>query len=190
MNGYGLDNWPPSAVATTMARVGALRSRLPVPANGRALTGTLARSYQQDYYNRVHVNPAAIVLGNVITAQQRAVTVWNAWLDRPQTLISISLDGLDGMVLSGQGNTPLTIRPLQQLSWSVTVGLDGAPTMDGRILWQFDTGAQSVTSVTGNRITAWSFAPNWDSGLTERLEWLTLVERGSSGKEDSTPLRE
>src|SRR3981189_2078380 len=42
-----------------------------------------------DWYFRIHVTPGLLALGNVVANENFLVGVWNAWLDRTQTLDSI-----------------------------------------------------------------------------------------------------
>ncbi|MGC1547220.1 MAG: hypothetical protein WA777_01720 [Rhodanobacter sp.] len=185
-----VDYWPPYHADVGGRYRGQKLVRVNPPASGRAFAGQPLRGYVDDYYNRIHLMPASMALGNVVTAQQRTVSVWNAWLDRGMQVNDIKLTALDSIALSGQGSLPLTMTPMQVLNWNVSIDVSGSATLSGTIDWHFDDGTISRLPVTGNRITAWSFVPNWDGGITERLEWLTLVERGSNGNETSTPLRE
>lgn len=190
LNGFDVDNWPPHTSGMGDTAEGALTRRLPVSAAPRPVSGTLIGSYLQDFYFRVHIDPTALALGNLVTAQQRSVAVWNAWLDRREQINTIVLNQLDSITLSGQGALPLILQPLQMLRWDVGIGVIGSATLSGSIDWHFDDGGVISLAVTANRVTAWTVVPNWQDGLTERLEWLTLVERGSNGNETSTPLRE
>jgi len=161
-----------------------------VQANGVALSGTHANSYLLDFYNRVQIHPATIALGNLVSSQTRTVSVWNAWLDRSATVTAVQSDSDSAIVISGQGNPPLVMPPLQELTWQLSVGVAGTATLDTTVQWVFAGDPSLGVRITGQRVTAWTFAPHWDSGVTERLEWLTLVERGTNGNETSTPLRE
>jgi hypothetical protein len=190
LNAYAKDDWPPHAIAMVRATASRVASHLPVLAPQRAVAGAAVRHYVRDYYNRIHLQPKALALGNVVTAQQRSVSVWNAWIDRSAQIDRIVLNQLDSIVLGGQGNPPLMMTPLQMLSWDVSIGITGSATLNGSIDWHFAEGEVASLAVTGNRVTAWTFVPNWQGGITERLAWLTLVERGSNGVETSTPLRE
>lgn len=189
LRAYAVDDWPTHQAAMGATPAGALVSQLPVSAAPRALAAVLAPSYVLDFYDRIHITPTELALGNLTATQQRTVRVWNAWRSRPVTLNDITLS--DGSLsISGQGAPPFAIAPLQELAWQLSIGLNGAPTVDNTAMWVFAGDPSAQVHITGNRVTAWGFAPNWANGITERLEWLTLVERGTSGQELATPLRE
>ena len=187
---FGLDNWPPHQ-ADSGRDSGAARVALGSPKTvGMPAPVYAARGYVEDFYNRVQIHPATIALGNLVSSQTRRVSVWNAWLDRSATVTNVLGDSDSAIVISGQGNPPLVMPPLQELTWQLSIGVAGSATLDTTVQWLFAGDPPLGVRITGQRVTAWTYAPNWDSGVTERLEWLTLVERATNGNESSTPLRE
>lgn len=190
LRGYAVDYWPAHEALIGGAPGGVVVSALPVAANPRSITGALSGSYLRDFYYRVQINPIDIALGNLVSEQQRPVRVWNAWLSRTVAVSDIVVAGDSAITLSGQGDPPVDLAPLQERTWQLTIGANGAASVDTTVQWQFDADPTLTVHITGQRVTAWTFAPNWDHGITERLEWLTLLERGTNGDETSTPLRE
>ena len=104
-----------AAVQALRSPGGAPRTiNLPVDAHHREIAATMQGSYLGDYYHRIHVRPAVVDLGNVISAQHFPVFVFNA-LFTPVTLQSI--DGLaEGLALSGQADPPLDFRLVDRKS--------------------------------------------------------------------------
>jgi len=190
LHGFDVDYWPIHAAAIGAVPIGVPAVHLPIAANPRSIAASRATSYLLDYYNRVQIRPATIALGNLVSTQTRTVSVWNAWLDRSVTVTDVLSDSASAIVVSGQGKPPLVMLPLQELTWQLSIGVAGAATLDTTVQWLFAGDPSLGVRITGQRVTAWTFAPNWDNGITERLEWLTLVERGTNGNETSTPLRE
>ncbi|SEJ58378.1 hypothetical protein SAMN04244579_04855, partial [Azotobacter beijerinckii] len=129
----------------------------PVEANGRSLAGQRQRAFVDDWYDRIHISPAQLDLGNVVSTQTSTVSLWNAYRE-PRTLLGVA--GLDeGIELSGQLAAPLTFTALQERIWQVGVTPDGAPVLDTALAWTFDNGATASLRLTANRIVAWAFAP-------------------------------
>jgi hypothetical protein len=190
LSSFSVDYWPPHQVDIGTGYTSAPMARGNASGQARVIAAASSLGYVDDFYNRVQIHPATIALGNLVSSQTRTVTVWNAWLDRSSTVTDVLSDSDSAIVVSGQGNPPLVMPPLQELTWQLSIGVAGAATLDTTVQWLFAGDPPLGVRITGQRVTAWTYAPNWDSGVTERLEWLTLVERGTNGNETSTPLRE
>jgi hypothetical protein len=190
LSGFAVDYWPTAVASISVTAHGAMIMNFPVDADPRSLSGQRAGSYLLDYYNRIQIHPASIALGNLVSTQQRPVALWNAWLARAVTVAAVVVDPGSAITVSGQGAPPLDMQPLQELTWQLSISNEGAATIDTAVQWQFSADPTLSVHITGQRVTAWTYVPNWASGITERLEWLTLIERGTNGNEDATPLRE
>lgn len=153
-------------------------------------TGRLAHRFAEDLFDRVHVLPTALSLGNVVSELTREVAVWNAWRTIPQTLTALRLDGDPGSTLVAPGALPLALRPLQERVLTLTVGLDGPPVIDAVAMLSFADGAMWSIRIDGLRLQAWTLPPNWSEPLTETLAWLTDVQIAVAGTVTRTPLRE
>ncbi|MFZ5635299.1 MAG: hypothetical protein ACOY82_01800 [Pseudomonadota bacterium] len=153
-------------------------------------TGRLAHRFAEDLFDRVHVLPTALSLGNVVSELTREVAVWNAWRTIPQTLTALRLEGDAGSTLAAPGALPLALRPLQERVLTLTVGLDGPPVIDAVAVLSFADGATWSIRIDGLRLQAWTLPPNWSEPLTETLAWLTDVQIAIAGTVTRTPLRE
>lgn len=153
-------------------------------------TGRLAHRFAEDLFDRVHVLPTALSLGNVVSELTREVAVWNAWRTIPQTLTALRLEGDAGSTLAAPGALPLALRPLQERVLTLTVGLDGPPVIDAVVVLSFADGATWSIRIDGLRLQAWTLPPNWSEALTETLAWLTDVQIAIAGTVTRTPLRE
>lgn len=190
MSGFAADYWPVHDNAISLSDVGTTTTIPPVNANPRSISAQRVGSYLIDYYYRIQIHPIILALGNLVSTQQREVSVWNAWLGRSVEVDAVVVVAGSGIEVSGQAAPPLPMQPLQQLAWQLTISDTGAATIDTSVQWQFAADPALSVSLTGQRVTAWTYAPNWAIGVTERLEWLTLLERGTNGAEDATQLRE
>lgn len=169
---FGIVGWPAGESMGSLAMIQPLATHWPVEASGRIIEGVSANSYSDDFYHRIHIAPQSLDLGNVVSVQTTDVALWNSYLD-PRTLLAI--DGLDeGLMVSGQPAAPFLFQANQERIWQLSVTPDGQPVLDTVIEWVFDLGTAGLR-VTANRITAWSFAPDWADGVRETLEWLTDI---------------
>lgn len=183
----GIVGWPPGHFVESASLVQPLLSDWPVSALGRVVQGGLTTSYSDDYYHRIHISPAALDLGNVISAQTQPVYLWNAFLE-PRTLVNIS--GTDeGLLVSGQPSPPLLFPALKELIWQLTVTPDGQPVLDTVVAWEFDNGRSAGLRITANRIIAWTFVPDWGDGIRERLTAATDILQSESGVSQRRKLR-
>lgn len=165
----------------------AVKTQVWPPVADRELDGYIGGSYVDDYYNRFHITPAAVDLGNVVSAQSFPVRIWNAYLE-PRTLAAITGLG-EGIEVGGQPLPPLLFPGLKELTWSVSVTPEGVPVLDTVIGWQFDNGQSPSVRVTANRIIAWTFVPDWGDGIRERLTAATDILQSESGVSQRRKLR-
>ncbi|MCU4601855.1 hypothetical protein [Acinetobacter ursingii] len=170
----------------SVSPVFALTTHYPVEANGRAIQYIKTNSYFDDYYNRIHISPASLELGNVASEQVSTVNLWNAYLV-PKTLQSI--DGIEeGLDVSGQPNVPLKFAALQERTWNISILPDGPSTIDVHLTWQFSSD-QAVLHITGTRIVAFSWLIDWAKPVNETLQWLTDILQSQSGYEQRRSMR-
>lgn len=81
-------NWPFYYSDAPTTNVGALVRVYPTSAPVE-ITGELVGSFQDDLYNRIHITPARLDLGNIVSTQTAPVTIWNAYLEPKLSLIHI-----------------------------------------------------------------------------------------------------
>lgn len=174
---------PPSTLAVTGQR----QYRMPVRTGWhQPVTSQVMASFSDDYYHRIHVTPASVDLGNVVSTQVIPLFVWNAHLT-PKTLNTIT--GTDeGLLVAGQPNPPLQYTALQEREYQLQVTPDGQPVLDTRVIFDFGPEQPGVW-VTANRIIAWAFTPDWSDGVTEQLTWATDILQSESLREQRRALR-
>ena len=155
----------------------------------RILGYSKAHSYFDDFYERIHITPSVLALGNISNVQQRTINVWSAYIDRTQTLSAVVATGVDGITVIAPDPLPLVFMPLEQFVWEINVGLSGPPVVSAELVWEFTDLLDRATKITGNRIVAWVWSPNWDTPVIERDVWLTDILRANSGAEQRIALR-
>lgn len=163
-----------------------LDKNFPIEAHGRSIECFNTKSFFDDYYNRIHISPSTLALGNIASEQSQSVLVWNAHLT-PKTLLDIE-NIPEGINLSGQSNPPLAFMALQELTWDVSILPDGPSTIDTTLVWRFSDELVDLR-ITGNRIIAFGFLVDWSKPVNESLQWLTNVLQSSSGHEQRRSLR-
>lgn len=180
--------WPPSARLISATNLGEPVADWPVEAHGRVIAGVLATTYSDDYYHRIHISPSVLNLGNLVSTQTTEVFLWNAYLNSQQL---IAIDGVEeGILVVGQPALPLNFPGLRELTWQLSVTPSGQPVLDAVIAWRFSNGDVAGLRVTANRIIAWTFAPDWGDGVTEKLGFATDVLQSESAKEQRRGLRQ
>jgi len=184
---FGLDNWPPHAADVGDSQKGLLVNHWPITAAAHEIQTQQATSYSHDFYHRIHIRPALLALGNVVSTQSSDVYIWNAFFEA-HTLVAI--EGIEeGVSLEGQPPLPVLFNPLQERIWQVKVGTTGATALDASIKWVFDGALFTTLRITANRIIAWTFTPDWADGIIERLTWATDILQSETGVEQRRALR-
>jgi hypothetical protein len=185
--GFTSEQWYPYHESlVSVSPVFAITTHYPVEANGREIQYIKTNSYFDDYYNRIHINPAALELGNVASEQTSPVLIWNAYLSSKRLQ---SIDGIEeGISVSGQPATPLTFSALQERVWNINVTDEGASVINANLVWEFGTD-QAQLKITGTRIVAFGFLVDWSKPVNESLAWLTDILQSKSGHEQRRALR-
>lgn len=152
-----------------------------------ARKGCLQPGHNTNLYNRILIDPNLLALGNLTSAQQRYVKVWNGFLT-PMPFEGLSGLNVDGITLTQPIALPLTVAALRELAYSVAISTDGPAAIDGQFAWMI-AGINYTVTITGNRVILLPVSPNWSSPVIETLEWKTDVLRAYSGKEQRRKLR-
>ena len=182
---------PVTAVLSSDALASSATARsLPISFFSTTHDAVVAPSFAAtDWYFRIHVVPANLALGNVVSNEVFTIGVWNAWLATTQTLDSINISGGDGITLGGEPDPPLAFAPNEQKNYTLTVLVEGPPTIDAVYSFVFADGEAVALVITGQRITAWALTPDWSTGVKEKLSFLTDILLAWSGREQRRALR-
>lgn len=130
-----------------------------------------ASSYFSDFYERIHLIPDRLDLGNVLSDQTRYIEVWNSHISQ-DTLNSVTGTGTDGLALIQNQPAPTVFAANEARLYPLTVPLIGPPTIQANYSFAFSSETVSV-DVVGSRIVVWPFAPQ--PRFKEALEWKTDV---------------
>lgn len=174
-NRYLQPDYPyPSVDAGETLLNGAATPSLPLATHSASYTGELATSFgKDDWYFRIHVLPANLALGNVVSDEVFTLSVWNGWLDSAQTLDSIVEVNTTGLSLTGQSAPPLVFAINEQRDYTLTIATLGPPTIDASYTFVFADGESAKVAIAGLRITAWALTPDYSNPVSEKLAWKT-----------------
>jgi len=190
LNQYAVDYWFPHASVTGTRVSGAYTKNYPVSQdNIRSRAGVLGHGFRRDWYDRVHIVPASIDLGNLLSSQTREIEVWNAHFT-DQLLSGIAGTGTSGLTLTPPSglNPPTTFAPLESRFYELKINNDGAPQINAAYTFSFLAETPRL-QVTGSRVTIWKTRPNWARDVIERWQWLTDVLTAYDNSEQRVKLR-
>lgn len=168
---------------------GGLSKNLPYPGRSIPMSGVHAASFFDDYYNRVHVIPAAVDFGSISSTEQAEVLLWNARLTSVELLGITTDDATQGVTISGP-TPPRSLNPLETVAYSAIADQYGSPEIVTNWTFGFDNGEQPILPVAGIRAKLFPFAPNWRDPYSIRYEFKTDIFTSRSGKEQRRALRQ
>lgn len=157
--------------------------------NRGAMVGMPARSFTEDFYDRVYIIPSTIDLGSMVAGQQRQIAIWNAYINQTLTLTAATLADGDGIAATGPVALPTVFLPLQERMWTITVLDAGAPSVNASLTFQFTGLAGQRVTIVGTRLNAWVLPPDWKQDIAESLAWLTDYQKPLRGGSTRIPCR-
>lgn len=184
----GQDVFPIPIFVNTEEIFGDLIDNEPVDMRSELVNGQLCPMFVEDFYERVHVTPSVIALGNLVSAQVRTFEVWNAFFTSNNNISLTPVGDTTGVILTEPAIPPTLYAALESREYEISVGLTGPPAIDIVYTWVFDT--ESVTlELTGNRVIIFAFSPDWSDAVVERYEWATQIIEADDGTERRNRLR-
>jgi len=154
--------------------------------------GGLGLAVGQEWFEKCHVIPGSLALGNVLSSQVRTIELFNSFR-RPIEIITWT--AFVNNVGAGVDVTNLPILPFIIPGFGsfiafVQISTTGPPSISGTLDFTLSapTAAIIAVPVTGNRITIFQYKPQ--SPIRERLLFKTDIIRLFDGKEQRIRLRE
>lgn len=155
---------------------GLLTLNNPVEVASRSIQGITLKSWFDDYYNRVHVNPSKLDLGNVLSTQTRQVEVWNAHFTDKIYNGFETLGDVSGLIVNGLESGVVFAKNESKLV-DISISNVGSPTIDALIRFDFSS-EKPVVAITGQRLVVFPYKPTQD--FNESFEWFTDVIKSKS----------
>lgn len=136
--------------------------------------------YQKLWFEQLHLLPARLDLGNVLSTQTTPVAIWNAFQLTDITVTSIGAPGGQGITLSNLPPLPLTLAKTSDSEFTVQVEPNGPPVINVPITVETSIGTREL-GVTGRRITPLGF--QFQRPIREELVWETVAITAEDGSE-------
>lgn len=170
------------------AQSGVITNNQPIAIRSLEKIGVVARTFRDDWYNRIHIFPRILDFGAVGGGAARDVFVWNAYFTSA-TLNGVSVD-IDGNVAVSGLVFPFTFKALDYRPLTFTVAADGPEVIDSHYTFDFDPLPDIVIlTLTARRAFLWPFAINWRQPVDVTIEYKTDIVTSRSGREQRRRLR-
>ena len=154
-------------------------------------TGEVAPVHGLAVLGRVHVIPRRHDLGAVVSEQEAEVEVWNADIQRAQTLEEITVAGPAGIAIMDDLGQPAQFPASASHIYLVKVLSDGDALIDNLVTWLFTGQDPAGTNLRllGFRLIPFPFPPNWAQPVTETIGFMTDILVSYRGMEQRIQLR-
>ncbi|MGH9685292.1 MAG: hypothetical protein ACRD4S_16980 [Candidatus Acidiferrales bacterium] len=178
-------------VSVTGAAAGASAGAQPaVSVTHGNYAGTFIELFGGELFGQIVILPTSKALGNVLTATQFPVEVWNTFREVDDILDSIAIAGFGGITLADPLGEPLLYAAMDSRIYQATLPSIGAAGINETISFVFSDGESPAIPITGARIVVFSVAPDWDAGMKEKISYLTDVLKAYSDNEQRRGLRQ
>lgn len=158
---------PPAPIAAPIS------SRPYAPVGSRTISGIATCAFgPTDYYDRIHVIPSVLALGNIVSESRNEVVVWNAFRNSAHLMSGISITANQGITIYGSISAPHTFEPLSEAIFDIVATTTGPATTDALVVFVFDVGSSPI-HITAKRAEMLIYPPIWEA--TETLTWSTDV---------------
>lgn len=146
----------------------------------------LVTSFVDDFYNRIHVEPHSHHFGSIVTLITDEILIWNAYFV-PKTCSQIVEVNGGEWDLTGL-STPFELNGLGYTIFDIDVPVEGSPTFEGSITFDFTAANDVVVVVSGTRLALFPWRPQ--QPVKEKLAWLTDVLDAKDGSEQRISVRQ
>ncbi|MCK5318166.1 MAG: hypothetical protein KAJ55_09635 [Anaerolineales bacterium] len=192
LTGFGVDPFNPDAVAevedgSTLAGVnqGVEASLGPF----QSVAGFVSLDQPSDWFEKWHVFPGRLDLGNVLTTQIRNLELFNGFRNEARTWEAFINNAGAGVAVTNLPGLPLVLASLESFVLDVQVTTAGPPSITGTLDFDIDTPIDFlIVPITGTRITLFQYRPQ--SPITETLQFKTDIIEVNDGSEQRINVRE
>jgi len=163
--------------------------------------GRDAPLHDQAWFDKIHILPRELDLGEIVSEEKIDVEVWNSFRNRAKLLTAINVTGSDGIstIPTGAFHFPATLSKV----YTVVIAGEGDPIIDAILTWIFTGISSSGTNlhIVGFRLTPFSWPPNGGGGgggdgggdqggsIEETFGYLTDIIVSQDGMEQRRQLR-
>lgn len=128
-------------------------------------------------FDKIYLIPEEIDFGFITEETSETITLWNSFRKTTgnTSVTGITEDNADGLDLQTPP-IPLSLPAQCATEFSLVALVDGPPIQNAFFI--FSIGAETkILSVTGRRLLAFPFEPNWANGVDLKLKFETVVNR-------------
>ncbi len=152
--------------------------------------GFLSPDQARDWFEKWHVIPGELALGNVLTTQVRQIEVFNNFRTENRTWEAFVNNVGAGVAATNLPSLPRIFAPFENFLLNIQVTTAGPPAISGTLDFDIDLDPPDIitVTVTGNRITIFQFRPQ--APIQERLEFKTDILQINDGTEQRINVRE
>jgi len=140
-----------------------------------------------DFYDKFHIVPREIELGNVLSPTQVTLEVFSAFRSRSLSWTLFDNNAGDGVSLVSPPPLPRLFAPMEGIEVDVLIDLVGPALVDATLDFTFNITGTIQVPITLQRVVL--FAPPPEQPYEETLEWLTDVIQHADGTEQRRALR-
>ncbi len=192
LTGFGVDPFNPDAVAEVenagvVVGPSALQEANLGP--GQDVAGFVNLDQPSEWFEKWHVFPGRLDLGNVLTTQIRNLELFNSFRTETRTWEAFVNNAGAGVAVTNLPALPRLMAPLESFIVDVQVTTAGPPSIFGTLDFDIDTAIDIlVVPITGNRITLFAYRPQ--SPIAETLQFKTDIIEVNDGSEQRINVRE
>lgn len=159
---------------------------LPAPQDGYPVTG-----HGDYWFERIHIFPPAKDYNFILSSQHIFMEVYNAYRETTQTVVNIVEGGPSGVDILTPYVLPLVFPPLHSRTFDVLVSVVGPPRANNTIFFDFDDEdvGEPVPLITGLRLLPFTIPLDWNSGIDDRIAYMTDVMTAYDQTEQRVMLR-
>lgn len=140
-----------------------------------------------DFYERFHVIPRSLVLGNILSTTTVGMEVFSAFRDDAEFWTAFDNNAGAGVSLIGAPTLPVLVQPMAGFLFSVQIELAGPAIVDSTLDFTFNVTGVIQIPISFQRVVALAFPP--EMPVEESLEWLTDVMESVDRTEQRVSLR-
>lgn len=137
------------------------------------------------WFDKIHVIPDLIALGNILSTQVRQIQVFSSFRSGNKELTTVDNNAGAGINIT-LPTLPFALEPYATLAVGVTISPEGPPVINGNITFNTDV-RTAVVLITGQRVTVFTARP--ETPVEEVLEFLTDVMEARDGTEQRVTVR-
>jgi len=173
--------------------VGTLTVQPKTPRRQRSHVGVISsRNAAEVIHGKQYVIPLTIALGIITESSQHVILIWNSDHRNTATISQIQHVNPTGTVLTAPTPPQILARDCDTSAFpstthTLTVEQDGPAVQNTQLIYTIGALVFTV-EITGQRILAFNFLPNWEQGIKQSYRFQTVMSKNERLVEQRRPL--